>query len=104
MKKMPHAMVEIIDKFGMVSTEWRRFFDPEEVSSGAPTAVTLSASPFTYTAKANGVMVVSGTVTALQYGRKGTLSNVPVGQIKLLSGDQIKVTYATAPTMTFYPD
>jgi len=73
---------------------------------GAAQAVSLGASPATFTANADGVVLVSGgTVSALAYGRLGVFTTVGVvaGAVPISKGDTFRVTYAVAPTITFIP-
>jgi hypothetical protein len=68
--------------------------------------VTLTASPFTFTAPSNGALVVAGgTVSAIQYKRAP--NTVPLGviagQFVIAATDQITITYTAAPTVVFIP-
>jgi predicted Rossmann-fold nucleotide-binding protein len=68
-------------------------------------SVVPGASPFTYTAPDPGrVVVQGGTVTLIEVGRQGTfvLAGVIAGVLPVSRGDQVRVTYAVAPTMTFF--
>jgi hypothetical protein len=75
--------------------------------SGAPPAtVTVTASPFSYTADRDGFLVVQGgTVTKQEYGRTSTFTDVGLlnSMLPILLGDIIRVTYTVAPTVTFIP-
>ena len=64
---------------------------------------TVTASPFTYTAKFDcGLVVSGGTVSLIEYIRQGT--TVPVGTVLNVSeNDQIKITYTVAPTVYIIP-
>lgn len=76
------------------------------VAPPAPAAIVVGASPYTYTAPSNGCVVVSGgTVSLVQLGRAGAFlaTGVTTGVFPVSAGDQIKVTYTVAPTMTFLP-
>lgn len=103
---VPQSGQPIADAGGRVTTVWQRFFaslvgQPESI---AP--VTVTASPFTYTASAPGfVSIIGGTFSAATLNRSGTLiafgtttRAIPVGQ-----GDKITVTYTVAPTINFIP-
>lgn len=75
-------------------------------SALAPVVVTVTASPFTYTPTADGLLIVSGgTVTKQEYKRGAAY--VEVGQLNsmllVLAGDALRVTYSVAPTITFIP-
>lgn len=69
--------------------------------------VTLTGSPYTYSAARRGSLLVSGgTVTAIEFSRDGTAYyNVGViaGAIPINAGDLVRITYAVAPTVTFVP-
>ena len=74
--------------------------------SMAAQAVAVTASPFTYTATRNGMLFVTGgTLSTIQYGRGGQLYVLGLGMspIPLIPGDQVRLTYLTAPTLTFLP-
>ena len=76
-------------------------------NKGAGMSITPGASPYAYTALANGSVIVSGgTVTVVEYGRAASfyLVGLIAGTFRVLAGDKIRVTYAIAPTMTFVPD
>lgn len=66
----------------------------------------VSVSPFVYTATQNGLLFISGgTLSTIQYGRGGQLYALGLGMspIPLIPGDQVRLTYLTAPTLTFLP-
>lgn len=84
-------------------------FDMSSFSNIArsPASQTAGASPFVYTAPANGIVIVSGgTVSLVQYGRQGTLTALGLtsGTFPIVQGDTVTVTWVvTAPTITFIP-
>lgn len=68
--------------------------------------VAVGASPFTYTAPRNGMLFLSGgTLSAIQYirGASVILLNLTANQIMVMKGDQVRITYLTAPSLTFLP-
>lgn len=74
--------------------------------SGAIAAITVGASPYTYTAAAAGTVFVSGgTDSALQLKRGSTTiaTGFVDGPVPVSAGDQVIVTYSAAPTMNFVP-
>lgn len=76
-------------------------------SRGAAQAITPSGSAFSYTAPANGIIIMSGgTVSLVEYGRGASFYVVGLlaGSFAVARGDQIRITYAVAPTMTFLPN
>lgn len=74
--------------------------------AGAVQGVTVGTSPFTYTAKAPGTLVVSGgTVSAIALirDRVSVSLGVTAGPIPLRSNDQVQMTYSSIPTVDFVP-
>jgi hypothetical protein len=68
------------------------------------TAITVTASPFTYTNNTGAliaVQVVGGTVSAISVETQG-LGSVVAGQFMVPQGAAIVVTYTVAPTMVTY--
>lgn len=71
-----------------------------------PEVVTVGASPYTYSAAADGVLVIEGgTVSQIDYVRNSTtiLLDVVAGPVPVLFGDSVIITHAGAPTATFLP-
>ena len=71
-----------------------------------PVVVTVGASPFTYLAEGDGVLIVDGgTVSQVDYVRNSTSvdAGVVAGAFQILKADAITITYAAAPTVTFLP-
>jgi hypothetical protein len=70
--------------------------------------ITPTGSPFAYqnsTPTKLDIKVQGGTVSKIEQGRKGTFVDCgETGGIVILPpGDQIRVTYSVAPTMTAFP-
>ena len=73
---------------------------------GVPVVISVGASPFTYTApKAGAVLVNGGTPSLVEYARGGTFNTIGAlgGTFPVWPGDQIRITYVLAPTMTLVP-
>lgn len=77
-------------------------------ASGAIAAITVGASPFSYTAPAAGTVTIeSGTVSAVTL-KRGTPAAISVGSatgllVPVSAGDVVATTYSVAPTMNFVP-
>lgn len=77
--------------------------------SGARTAVSVGASPFTLINSENcpiQVFVSGGTVTALTFSRDGATFDscgLLAGMVALSPNDRIVITYSIAPTVAYYP-
>lgn len=80
---------------------------PDAVSRAQPeSAITVGASPFTYTAPFDGWVIVSGgTVSDISLLRKTTFytTGETAGVFPVARLDQLKVTWTGSPTMTFFP-
>lgn len=75
-------------------------------SSTAVGAITVGASPFSYTAAAKGtVNLAGGTVTQVALKRGGVSTNLggTVGHFPVSAGDMLVITYSAAPTAVFVP-
>lgn len=95
---------------GIVSTTWMRFF--ASLFGGSPAAITPAdlsnaASPFSYTASAQGFLVVQGgTVSQITLTRARVANldmGVIAGPIPMDNGDVVTITYTVAPNVTFIP-
>jgi hypothetical protein len=80
---------------------------PDPAPQAQPAAaITVTASPFTYTAGFNGsVAVTGGTVSLIQLIRQGVTvaTGLTAGLIPVSRRDQVVVTWTGSPTMTFLP-
>lgn len=76
---------------------------------GTTFGVTPTGSPFTYenvSQTAQTVMVSGGTVLTIAVSRDGTnfiLAGLLGGQYVLIPGDDLRITYLVAPTLTVIP-
>ena len=100
----PNTGVTTFDK------SWSAFFQAIAAQltakPGAVAAATVSASPFAYTASANGTVVVSGgTVTDMTLTRGTAVTDLgATGSLAPMSaGDVLTITYTAAPAVTFVP-
>lgn len=77
-------------------------------TKGATSAITVGASPFTYT---NGtiyeedVIIQGGTVSLIQFSRGGVATDTGFtsGIVRLSPNDSVVVTYSASPNMTLVP-
>lgn len=80
---------------------------PDPAPRAQPSAaVTVTASPFTFTVPFSGALAVSGgTVSAIALIRQGTTvaTGVTAGLIPASRLDQVQITYSVAPTAVFLP-
>lgn len=105
---IPTFLVSLI-KGGSTDKDWYFFWSGlfRGLAPGNVEPVTVGASPYTYSAARRGSMIISGgTVTAIEFSRDGTIFydvGATAGMFTLNASDQLKVTYAVAPDMTFVP-
>lgn len=102
---VPNSNQPIADPKGLVTQVWQRFFGALVGPSGAASAVTVSASPTSFTASERGSVVISaGTLTSVTLTRGGTaVSFGTTRSIPVSNGDLVTVSYSVAPTITFLP-
>ena len=76
---------------------------------GDRVSISPGGSPFTYQNATNFPMMVvvsAGTVTVIEFSRDGTTFDtlgLISGMYRMNPGDRLRVTYAVAPTMAYYP-
>lgn len=108
LNSLPNYPVPLI-RNGNTESAWYRFWaglftglPPENVS-----AVTVGASPYTYSAERKGSLIVNGgTVSQIRFSRDGTnyyVVGTTAGMFPVNASDLIEVTYAVLPTLTFVP-
>lgn len=90
------------------SSVYYRWFQDLDVGSppSSETPVTVGASPFTYSPKVKGNLIVSGgTVTNVLISRSGTFysTGATQGLFNLAANDQIQIVYSGLPTAVFLP-
>lgn len=96
----------------LAQKDWYLFFTNlwTAVTNGLPQAeeaVTVGTSPMTYTAIIRGqAHVTGGTVSVIEFSRDGTNwydTAITAGFVQMDAGDFLRVTYAVAPTITYFP-
>lgn len=94
------------------SKDWYTLFWQlyDSVTNGIPQReeqITVGASPFSFTAAIKGqVNITGGGGLTIEFSRDGTTfyaAGTAPCMIPICKGDRIRVTYAGAPTMTFFP-
>lgn len=80
---------------------------PDPVPQAQPAAaITVGASPFTFTAPANGqLLIVGGTVSSIALVRQGAsnATGMVAGFFPVSRRDAVVITYSGTPTVTFLP-
>lgn len=106
---LPRFGDPVIDPAGRFTVPWFRFFERLNRKGPAEESPTVSASPAVLTPSVSGFYTVNGgTVSAIAYrrGTTGTFitSGVTAGFVPVRLGDAVRITYSSAPTVTFFPD
>jgi len=76
------------------------------INGQASSAISVTASPFTYTAPYTGLVTITGgTVSVVSNNNSSAGANIfnYSGAYPITAGDQLTVTYSSAPTMAFFP-
>lgn len=107
MNNLPTFDQPLVDR-NTTSKVWYFFFKSlyTGASPGPEGPVTLTGSPFTYSATQRGFLIVQGgTVSLVQFSRGST--NYTTGQTQgcfpVSAGDRLIINYSVAPTVTFVP-
>lgn len=76
-------------------------------ASGAIAAITVTASPFAYTAPSAGTVVLSGGTVSAVTLKRGAPAAISMGEtagvVPVSAGDIVTTTYSVLPTMSFVP-
>lgn len=104
---LPLWSVPIAGQSGQVNQSWYEFFAGLTAKPAAITPVTLSGSPFSFTASTKGTLAVSGgTVSNVSLSRArvtGVNVGFTSGLVPMSQGDVVRVTYSAPPTINFIP-
>lgn len=98
---------------GLVQKDWYIFLynlylSVTEGMPQQPEALPLGASPFVYQAVIRGqAHIAGGTVSAVEFSRdRGTTwfnAGISEGFVQMDAQDQLRITYAVAPALTYFP-
>jgi hypothetical protein len=109
---MMRNQMPIVMERAMAQKDWYLFFSNlyTAVTDGLPQPeeeITLTASPMSYTAVIRGQANISGgTVSVIEFSRNGADwydTGMTAGFVQMDRGDLIRVTYAVAPNLVFFP-
>lgn len=108
LNRIPNFPVPL-EQRGVTSKDWYFFWSGlfRRIAPAREAAVTPGASPYIYSAQVGGALIVrGGTVTIIEFSRDGTTwfdVGVIAGMLPINAADQLRITYAVAPTLTFVP-
>lgn len=105
---LPSLWAPMLDpRSGILTEVWRGFFS-DLVSPATPIqVVTVSASPFTFTAIHIGsLLVVGGTVSQIDLirARVTVTTGLIAGFIPMSQNDQVVLTYTVLPSVWYIPN
>ncbi len=99
------ALVAIRENKGFLIPPWNSFF--QQLTQRAPKVVNVNVtgSPFSYTANANGNLIISGGIVSAITLIRGLVS-IPLSTVRPLIipisiGDTVKITFTGTPTLQF---
>jgi hypothetical protein len=98
-----------LERGGVIAKDWYFFWTGlfRRLPPSREAAVTPGASPYIYSAPVGGALIVQGgTVTLIEFSRDGVTwfdVGVVAGMLPVNAADQLRITYAVAPTLTFVP-
>jgi hypothetical protein len=105
-KPLPSNIPSFLDNFGKVSLPWLYFFQSINGAGEPIDAVTVGASPFSFTASQKGnLLITGGTVSQIQIQRAQTTltTGLTSGFVPVSQNDIVIVTYTVLPTIKFIP-
>ncbi len=99
-------MAKLVDTTGRMLTPWNSYFQQFTQAPASAIPITVGASPFDYTVREPGTLVITGgTVTGVRLTRGSTIITlastnnvIPVG-----INDVVRVTYTVLPTLILLP-
>jgi hypothetical protein len=109
---MVRNQMPIVMERAMAQKDWYLFFTNiyQAVTEGLPQpeeAATITASPMVYTAVIRGqVLIEGGTVSVIEFSRNGRDwydTGMTAGFVQMDRADQLRVTYAVAPNIVYFP-
>lgn len=102
---VPNSNQPLVNSGGYITPVWQRFFGALLGSPAAITAITVGASPTSFTASQRGTVGISaGTLTAVSLTRAGvTIALGTSRTVTVANGDVVTVSYSVAPTINFIP-
>lgn len=106
MQIMPNSLARFVDRAtGFILQPWIAYLQQFTQAPPRFVQVIVDISPFSYTAKEPGFVVISdGTVSAISLIRgTDTLDFTGQAQIPVSINDVVEITYSVLPTMTFIP-
>lgn len=105
MQILPNALAKFVDQTGRIITPWIQYLQQFTQAPPKFVQVAVDISPFSYTAKEPGYVIVKGgTVSAIHLLRgSDDLDFTGQMQVPVSINDTVVVTYSVLPTMTFIP-
>jgi hypothetical protein len=106
-RPVPNLQAQLVNKLGFLIPPWNSFFQQLVQQAPEVAAITVGASPFSYTANANGNLIISGGTVSVIDLIRGTVTiliatSTAIPRIVPISiGDTVKVTYSVLPTLQF---
>lgn len=106
MVPLPNLLAPLVDKVtGLIKRPWNSFLQQFVQPPPAFMAISVTASPFSYTVKEPGMVTITGGTVSNVALTRGTVT-INFGSINLVPvgiNDIVTVTYSVLPTIKFVP-
>lgn len=104
MQPFPNMVQPFVDKLGKIIKPWNRYLQ-QFTQAPPPFMLVTGASPFSYTAKEPGYLIITaGTVSAVHLIRGSDDINLTGQKIIPVSiSDTVIITFSVLPTFNFVP-
>ena len=103
---LPGANVPMVDMAGHIAPSWHQFLQKIAPNPQAVQAQTVKGSTYTFTAPANGSVIISGGTVSkitLTRGRVAVDVGQTSGHLPASLGDVFSISYSSAPLVHFLP-
>lgn len=105
MQTFPNTLSRFVNQLGNIVTPWIQYLQQFTQAPPKFMQVSVDISPFSYTAKEPGYVVVSGGTVSAIHLLRGSDDLDMTGQkiIPVSINDSVITTYTVLPTITFIP-
>lgn len=104
---LPNTLAPFVNKLGQIIRPWNSYLQQFTQQPPSVTSVTVSASPFSYTAREPGNLAITGgTISQISLIRGNVTISFGAGSNKIIPvgiNDVVTITYSVLPTVSFLP-
>ena len=105
MLPLPNVLQDFVNGGRKVVTPWIQYLQQFTIAPPNFMDITLTGSPFEYTAREPGNLFITGGTISLITLTRGTKTLIVTGNsfIPVAVADTVEITYSVLPTATFIP-